>query len=221
MLLGGDAGVIAPWDDDFRYAAKAGGYHGGATPEEVLVPVAVFIPAGLEPPKGWDVWSEAPPLWWDLRIAVNLVGAEPAPTSQHKVKPPKKAAPDNQAPMFEVPADQSEALGAGAGGEPAWLDALLGSAVWKLQRGATGRTLLPEDRIRNVLSALVRRGGVASFAALAADAEVPLARLAGFLSHLVRVLNVDGYVVLDVDAAGQEARLSAQLLGQQFEITVT
>jgi len=72
-----------------------------------------------------------------------------------------------------------------------------------------------------VLSALVRRGGVASFAALAADAEVPLVRLAGFLSYLARVAHVDGYAVLDVDAAGQEVRLSTQLLGQQFEITVS
>jgi hypothetical protein len=127
--------------------------------------------------------------------------------------------------MFEVPVDDSQTpragTGVGLGGEPAWLGALMGSEVWKLQRGATGRTPLPEDRIRNVISTLVRRGGVASFAALAADAEVPLVRLAGFLSYLARVLNVDGYVVLDVDAAGQEVRLSTQLLGQQFEITVS
>ena len=44
--------MLAPFDDDFRYGAKAGGYHGGATPEEVLVPVAVFMPAGIDPPAG-------------------------------------------------------------------------------------------------------------------------------------------------------------------------
>jgi hypothetical protein len=225
VLLSGDTGVVAPWEDDFRYAAKAGGYHGGATPEEVLVPIAVFIPAGLEPPNGWDVWSEAPPLWWDLRAAVKQVDEKSAPIPKREAKSPKKAAAEKPTPLFEVPGDDSEPLSAdasvGLSGEPAWIGALLGSEVWKLQRGATGRTPLPEDRIRNVLSALVRRGGVASFAALAADAEVPLVRLAGFLSYLARVLNVDGYAVLDVDAAGQEVRLSTQLLGQQFEITVS
>ena len=48
VLLGGEAGILAPWEDDYRYGAKAGGYHGGATPEEVLVPVAVFLPAGIQ-----------------------------------------------------------------------------------------------------------------------------------------------------------------------------
>jgi hypothetical protein len=225
VLLGGEAGVIAPWDDDFRYSAKAGGYHGGATPEEVLVPVAVFIPAGMEPPKGWDVWSEAPPLWWDLRVAVDLKSTPPPASPKSRSKLTKRVAPDNQPTMFDVPSTETGAsdgstVPAKSSGEPSWLGALLTSEIWKIQRGAIGRTSLPDDRIRNVISALVRRGGVASFAALSADAEVPLVRLAGFLSHLARVLNVDGYVVLDVDAAAQEARLSLPLLGQQFEIAI-
>src|SRR5207248_2215840 len=58
VLLGGEAGVLAPFDDDFRYGAKAGGYHGGATPDEVLVPVAVFMPAGIDPPVGWEPTSQ-------------------------------------------------------------------------------------------------------------------------------------------------------------------
>ena len=49
---------------------------------------------------------------------------------------------------------------------------------------------------------MARRGGVISFAALALDASMPQARLAGFLATLARVLNVDAYAVLDVDAAG-------------------
>ena len=46
-------------------------------------------------------------------------------------------------------------------------------------------------------------------------------RLAGFLAVLARALNVDGFAVLDVDASGQEARLSSALLAQQFAIEVT
>jgi mannose/fructose/N-acetylgalactosamine-specific phosphotransferase system component IIC len=100
------------------------------------------------------------------------------------------------------------------------VEALLLSEVWKEQKAKVGRAALPDDRVRSVLAAAVRRGGVISFAALAIDASMPQARLAGFLATLARVLNVDAYAVLDVDAAAQEARLSLPTLGEQFQIDV-
>lgn len=208
VLLGGDAGVLAPWDDDFRYGARAGGYHGGATPEEVLVLVAVFSPAGTAVPPGWEYAAQAPPLWWDLRVE-----GERAPAAVVARKPAKPVSPA-QGSIFEVAVVEPAPAAAG----PAWLDALLASDVWKLQRGAAGRAPLPEDRVRSVLAAIVKRGSVTSFAALAADADLPLSRLRGFLSPLALVLNVDGYPVLSVDAAAGEVRLAVDLLRQQFEV---
>jgi hypothetical protein len=49
---------------------------------------------------------------------------------------------------------------------------------------------------------------------------MPQTRLPGFLVTLARVLNVDGYAVLDVDATAQEAHLSLPTLGEQFQIDV-
>jgi hypothetical protein len=233
VVLGGTAGVLAPWDDDFRYGAKAGGYHGGATPEEVLVPVAVFAPAGLDPRPGWEHAAPATPLWWDLRLpaAVTAPADTAVPPAPPAAKPRRRPKVDESQPaMFEVPAPApagpapiaGSAGGPSAPGEPAWVAALLTSEVWQLQRDATGaRAPLAEDRVRAVLSALHRRGGVASFATITTEAAVPASRLAGFLTHLARILNVDGYAVLEVGAPAGEARLSLPLLAQQFEITVT
>ena len=67
---------------------------------------------------------------------------------------------------------------------------------------------------------MARRGGVISFAALALDASMPQVRLAGFLATLARVLNVDAYAVLDVDATAQQARLALPTLAEQFQIDV-
>ena len=53
------------------------------------------------------------------------------------------------------------------------------------------------------------------------DTGIASVRLSGFLTHLAKALNVDGYPVLDVDASAQEVRLSQSLLGQQFAIAVT
>lgn len=215
VLRGGEAGILAPWEDDYRYGAKAGGYHGGATPEEVLVPLAVFLPAGLSLPSGWDVLAQPEPLWWDLRIgAIDVADTPASPT-----KKPKPAA-ENQPSMFPiepvvpVPSPQAPA-------RPDWIDALLASEMWDAQRKLVGRAAPPDDRASALLAAAARRGGVASFAVLAAESATPPARVAGAIANLARVLNVDGYAVLEVDATAQEVRLSLPLLAQQFQVEAT
>jgi hypothetical protein len=220
VLLGGEAGILAPWEDDYRYGAKAGGYHGGATPEEVLVPVAVFLPAGIPVPIGWETFGEALPLWWDL-WAPGASVVETAGTGQvGKARRKGSKSVDEAQGAFDLPPEIPEPASVGVLTAPGWVDALLSSVVWKEQKAKVGRTALPDDRVRAVLAAVARRGNVISFAALAIDAAMPQARLPGFLVTLARVLNVDAYAVLDVDAGAQEARLSLPTLGEQFQIDV-
>jgi hypothetical protein len=221
VLLGGAAGILAPWADDYRYGAKAGGYHGGATPEEVLVPVAAFQPAGIPAPAGWEAFVEASPLWWDL-WAEGVRTPETAAAGKIG-KSRRKAAQlvdEAQGAIFDIPRATPTPNGAEAIGAPGWVDVLFASEVWKEQKSRAGRAALPENRVRAVLAAIARRGGVISFAALAPDASMPQTRLPGFLVTLARVLNVDGYAVLDVDATAQEAHLSLPTLGEQFQIDV-
>ena len=49
---------------------------------------------------------------------------------------------------------------------------------------------------------------------------MPPVRVAGFLANLARALNVDAYMVLDVNATAGEARLSLGTLAEQFQIEV-
>jgi hypothetical protein len=58
----GERRVVLPWSEAVRYGSKRRGYHGGATPQEVVAPLVVLtastVPAG---------WCEAPPVqpeWW-------------------------------------------------------------------------------------------------------------------------------------------------------------
>lgn len=229
VKLGGDAGVLAPWEDDYRYGAKAGGYHGGATPEEVLVPVAAYLPAGMDVPAGWQPVAEVPPLWWDLIAEAGQAGgATPSvPPSSVAAKPRKrttKRVDESQPTMFDLPSEAPvvPAVAASPGplaAMPSWLDDLLASEVWQVQKKVVaGRAALPDDRVRAVLAAANRRGGVASFAELAVATGMAPNRLPGFLAMLSRVLNVDGYPVLEVDVPTQELRLSLPLLSQQFGV---
>lgn len=222
VQLGANRTILAPWEDDYRYAAKAGGYHGGASPAEVLVPVAAFLPAGIQVPQEWQSFSETPPLWWDLRVSEvrhSEVSGGTKPTTPKK----KSAMVDkDQGSMFELPppAGVEVAKTPDKIVGPSWIDALLTSGVWESQLSSMTRGRPEPERTRAVLAAIARRGNVISFATLAHDASMPIARVAGFLANLARALNVDAYVALDVNASTEEVRLSVDVLAEQFQIKV-
>lgn len=70
----GTTKVIAPWTEKLRYGPKKHGYHGGVSPQEMLIPVAVLSPTESSP-KGWQ---EAPvdiPHWWEMPIANDRLTA--------------------------------------------------------------------------------------------------------------------------------------------------
>jgi hypothetical protein len=75
-----------------------------------------------------------------------------------------------------------------------------------------------DERVRRCLLALDAHGGKLTRAALARAVGVPPLRLAGLLTALRRLLNVDGYPVLAVDEASETIELNRSLLETQFEI---
>lgn len=222
VLHGGEAGVRAPWHDDLRYSARKGGYHGGATPDECLVPLSVFAPIGVDLPSGWATLTQAPPAWWDLHVE-SVPAETPPPTPK---RPAKKAAPENQDALFPVepPVTEPEPAvptGVAVAASAPWIDQVLASDTYAVQLGAITRAKPTEDRVRAALSALQSRGGVASFAVLTQATGMPAGRIPGFVTSLERLLNVDGYGVLTVDRSAQELRLDEALLRSQFLSTDT
>ena len=56
--------VIAPWSERLRYStAKRKGYHGGLTPQEMIVPVSVLAPTRICPKNSQPVPLQTPS-WW-------------------------------------------------------------------------------------------------------------------------------------------------------------
>ncbi len=220
VLLGDERGVLAPWHDDLRYSARHGGYHGGATPDECIVPLSVFAPAGVELPKGWELLSVAKPAWWDLHVDVVEEAPKPKRPTRRPAKPKAADPGAGQGALFEPPAAGAEKSDSTETAEveavPAWVDEVLGSDVYALQLGSIGRGKPDAAKVRSTLNVLHRRGGVANYAVIAQATGMPLGRVGGFLSILTRVVNVDGFGVLTVDATAQEARLDETLLRSQF-----
>jgi PglZ domain len=187
-VLAGDGRVIAPWTERVRYrTGKSAGYHGGATPQEMLVPVAVFAPRGADVP-GYRAAAPATPAWWDEgALLPPLVQPAPRePTTLLDVSPP----------------------------EPAWIAELLGSQLYATQRGRFGRTAPDDERVRRMLSVLAARSGRATVAAIAQAIDAPEHRARGALAGLRRVLAVDGFDVLSIHE--DDVALDQRLLAQQF-----
>jgi hypothetical protein len=190
--------AVLAWSERLRYASKRSGYHGGASPQEVLVPLAVLT-GGFAPRD----WVEAPPpepAWW------GDGEASPAAPSVTATSPGRRR-DTKQISLFEVtpPAD-------------AWIESLLASPTYAAQRGLAGRGAPDDPVVRALVTALAARGGRLSRTALAQALKLPAFRASGLVNATRRVLNVDQAQVLSIDTNADEVVLDVRLLRLQFEI---
>ena len=212
---GGGTSVLATWSERVRFAARRGGYHGGASPQEVLIPVAVLA-AGIAPPG----WSEAPPAepgWWrganeDAAQLSAIAAVSPPP-------PPQRRRTDSrQGDLFvgESRIEAPQRAQAQAEAEVVWLDALFASETYAAQRRLAGRVAPSNELVRSLLVALAARGGRTTRAGLAQALEMPTFRLGGLVSATRRVLNFDQAQVLRDD--GDDIVLDEGLIRTQFAL---
>jgi hypothetical protein len=197
--------VIAPWSERTRYGIRKNGYHGGATPQEAVVPLAILAPLDARV-EGWAEIPMTYPAWWDV--------APPAHREAPRLSPRPATMPPPE-PRGTL-AFQFEPRVAASTPADAWIARLLESPVFAAQTRLAGRLALPDDRVRAVLAALEERGGKLTRVALAHRLGQPPVRVGGILAALRRLLNVEGYPVLTVDEASDTVELNRELLFVQF-----
>lgn len=193
---------IALWSERTIYTQRKNGYHGGVSPQEMLVPVAVLA-RDLSIPPGWEPASEPLPDWWTGTLQPTAAVA-PSPAR------PKSLKPQPDLPLFHA------APTALAGS--AWVGLLLASELFQRQHTKSGRVAPSTEIIRQTLLALEERGGAMLVEVLAGRIGMQVFRMGGFLSGLQRVLNLEGYQVLSVDKASDTVRLNLDLLKTQFDL---
>jgi hypothetical protein len=200
--------AVLPWSEAIRYSMPKNGYHGGASPQEVLVPLAVLSTGG-----GLSGWVLAPPVqpeWWEeAPVAAVASAPAPQPAARPSVKKPVAAQPS----LFDAP----EPVPAGAG-ESDWIGLLLASPTYSAQRQLAARGAPKDEDVRQVLEALAQRGGKLSRIALAQRLGLAQVRVGPLLMAVRRVLNVDQVRVLDVEEASGTVILNRNLLDAQFEL---
>lgn len=220
--------VLSPWGDRFiapsservRYGAKHNGYHGGVTPQEVVIPLAVLTSGDARVP-GWSELPLSAPAWWDVSEPERLreTTARPATVPVVARRPPRRTVPQGELFQPAGSARRPEVVlpVSAPGSPPSWMDRLLASPTYAAQKQLAARPSLEDERVRGCLLALDTRGGKLTRTALARALGVPPLRLAGLLTALRRLLNVDGYPVLTIDETSDTVELNRPLLETQFE----
>ena len=210
VLLGGGT-VVMPTSDTLRYGPSKHGYHGGATPQEVLVPVVVLA-RSTSIPTGWGVAPDQAPQWWTGQPAATALMPASSPIVP-PVRAPKRPA-SGQVGFFDV--DESAAAPSNDAAGPSWIVALLASAAFDGRRPIMQKRRLDDGAVVKMLTVLEQRGGTALKAVIATDIGMQAFRLDGLLSALASVLNLEGYSVLDVRE--DSVTLNRGLLLTQFGI---
>jgi hypothetical protein len=240
VALGGGS-VVLPWREELRYGPRKAGYHGGAAPAEVVIPLIVLSAGNENAVPGWLGAPVASPAWWREPVVDSAAPvAEPGPAGRRK--PPRrteqegpalfelKPAPEAKPPVPDPSSGPQPSHGQSTHGQPSGAQPsvrqppvvaplvrqLLASEIY-VQRNV-GRTRLDNDRVAAMLSVLLAGGGRASMETLAADAAIPAHRIGGTVTALRKLLQVEGYAVLELDADGTTVKLDLALLVEQFHL---
>lgn len=198
--------LIVPWSETVRYGQRKQGYHGGATAQEALVPMAVF--ATLDRTiAGWEALPDSLPRWWN---PIQELPTEGRSVSDRTTRRPREHSGD-QGTLFG--GGQS---GVREGSATDWLVRLLHSSVFAAQRQKAGRRAPSAHDVEAFLKALEQHRYRMPRRAVAEALGQPEVHFARLLVALQRLLNVDGYQIISVDEASGTIALNRQLLDEQF-----
>lgn len=206
-VLAHDGRAVLAVNERLRYGPLKAGYHGGASPAEAVVPLCVLVPGTV--PEGTELTFAGPqePGWW--------TGELPAPATP---APAAEAAPRAEPTLFD---EQPAPITGDSGGHSAGVRlaaTVVNSSTFAAQRRLAGRGLSPEQAEALLAALLDAPGRRLAPAAAARAAGIPTQRLRGAVATAQRLLNVEGYPVLRLDADGQSPVLDEALLREQFEV---
>lgn len=196
--------LIAPWTERIRYGPKKSGYHGGISPQEMIVPIAVL--SVRDPCPGWTPVLIETPVWWQ-EPPPQLATQDTSASARELTEPQEPSG----LPLFDFAQAQQS-------GDPGWIHALLNSPVFAKQKESVGPAKAVDKHLAVLLEALDRAEGKLPLVALARAVKTPAARLNALIAVLQKILNIDGYQILSRDDDSGSIELNRDLLCRQFEI---
>lgn len=236
----GTGQAILAVHEGLRYASGKEGYHGGASPAEVVVPVMVFdqvtdVNPTTESP--WGTFDIAPPLhpkWWltarhipeaDQSSHITSPGAQKTTPTAQVSNRRHKPVPENQGSLFDQQASAVPKGTVPSAPQPLTGTKTTASLGIRITKSATYKALPESTRnraqVQDRLVALVDALDQAPSNRLpkqhiAQELNLALPRLTGALSTIESLLNVEGYQILMIE--DDIVILDVPLLREQFEL---
>lgn len=203
-VLSADHRAVLAVSERLRYGPMKAGYHGGAAPAEVVVPVLIMVPIERAQDPGVRLAPSQQPAWWS-----EPVGAVQAsqPTGSPNVDPPT---------LFDDELADSSPLP-----RSDWVTRLLHSSAYRAQKQVVGRLAITDEQVSRVLTRLLtapQRRLASQQCALVL--EVAPARLPGALEQIRKLLNIEGYAVIAREPATGAVILDLELAVEQFGVTL-
>lgn len=201
-VLTEDGSAILAVDETVRYGVIKAGYHGGAAPAEVVIPVHVLTAGAL--PPGWIEAPIASPSWWSEATRARET---PTPTITQAAAP--KKSPVDQGTLFEQ-----------AGVSPAvhLADRVFSSESFASQKKQFSSAAITDERLLALLRSLI---DVPSHRlakdAVARTLGLPESRVGGAVRQIQRLLNIEQYQVLGLEQ-DSAVTLDLDLLYEQFRV---
>jgi len=209
--------VVLASDECVRYSTKKAGYHGGASDLESIIPLTV-LDCEADAPNGWISQLSPPPAWWNWKDSLGATGAPIAKPSRKKAQTVAETNPtsgQSDLPLFGHAGHVSP-----ASAHVAWIEALVASPIFAEQSKLMGKLAPKHLQVTEFLSALERRGDSTLTSILSADLKLPVFRLRGLISTITRLLNVEGYPVLQEEHDSGTVILNKRLLAKQFDLEI-
>lgn len=207
-----DHRAVLAVSERLRYGPLKAGYHGGAHPSEVVVPVIILRQTSADVDDGLPLPPQEP-RWW-LGPMASAGDAPPPRTTTTSGSRRRRSTPVASGPsLFEITPDDAQSTSLGT--------AVMQSDVYESQlalnpRLAAGRQLPIATFID---TAAATRDGRLQRTVAAQILGVSVARLRGAQEHVKQLLNVDGYGVLRIDSDGETLVLDIDLLCEQFKVS--
>ena len=212
---GDDHAVIVPWTETIYYGRQQNGYHGGASPQEMICPLVLLRDkssaySGLYP-------CEYPkPEWWSSAPTAATAAVE-EPHVRVMVPKGQMSLFDHldvkaETPPSVVPTPVPTATSTD------WIKRLLSSQAYKTQKEMIRRHVPDDEMVQTSLEVLNASGGIMTPAAFAKAADLPAARLDGLIARMQRLLNVDGYEILTLNRSENRVELNVVKLKRQFDL---
>ncbi len=204
--------LIAPWTEKMRYCYRKNGYHGGLNPQEMIIPIAI-LSAKNSYPKGWEEAVIDTPSWWDKPLKQN-VAKQPIATSNLTFT--QSTEYSEFSPLFQLLKEQPNVMNKGEVSQ--WIQELLDSPIYKSQKQRMGRLAPQNNLVKELLFVLEQNDCKLSLSQLAKSVSYSVTQTTTLLDKIQRILNIDGYAIINCNTFSDIVWLNQKLLCKQFNI---